>query len=141
MTKCESCGHEFTNFWRRKACPRCGEQLGISSGGYVPAVSSSPNQDDGFDGAGFAIGMMTGVPISPTRGFSTGALIGSMLHSNPAHSSPSPSPDPAPAPSPSYDSSSSTSNESSSSSSSSYDSGSSSFDSGSSFGGDSGGTW
>lgn len=148
MTKCQSCGHEFINFWRRKECPSCGQQLVRSSGGYSPATASTTQQDEGFDGAGFAIGMATGIPLSPTRGFSTGALIGSMLHSNPAHSTPAPTPEASPAPacdtpspSSSQDSSSfSSCSYDSGSSSSSYDSGSSSsFDSGSSSSFDSGG--
>lgn len=29
-------------------------------------------------------GMATGVPLSPTKGFSTGAMLGAALHTNPA---------------------------------------------------------
>lgn len=90
----------------------------------------SRHEDSGFDSTGFAVGMMTGIPISPSQGLSMGSLLGaSMYH----HSDPAPvsAPDtPVAAPSVSYDSSSShdssSSYDSSSDSSSSYDSSSSS---------------
>ena len=86
------------------------------------------HHNDSFDSSGFAFGVLTGVPYSPTQGFSAGAMLGAAAHdhheSMPAssYSSPDPTPSVDSGPSPSYDSGSS---------SNSYDSGtSSSFDSG-----------
>ena len=90
------------------------------------------HHNDSFDSSGFAFGVLTGVPYSPTQGFSVGAMVGAAAHeaahdhheSMPAssYSSPDPTPSVDSGPSPSYDSGSS---------SNSYDSGtSSSFDSG-----------
>lgn len=139
MTRCEYCSHEFTNILMRRTCPRCGQSLKRPAEAYTTNNAQVTKEDEGFDATGFAVGMMTGIPLSPSRGFSTGALLGAALHSEPSHSSPSPAPDPSPAPScdtsSSY-SSSSSSYDSSSSSSSSYDSGSSSSSSC-----DSGGSW
>ena len=55
--------------------------------------------------SGFALGMMTGVPLSPTYGVSTGAILGAALHEDPSPSSDTSSP--APDTSSSSDSSSS----------------------------------
>lgn len=62
-------------------------------------------EDDDFDTSGFALGMMTGVPLSPTYGVSTGAILGAALHEDPSPSSDTSSP--APDTSSSSDSSSS----------------------------------
>ena len=51
----------------------------------VAAARQRSNSDDGFDGAGLAIGLMTGVPIGP-RGVTGEALIGATMHSSPAAS-------------------------------------------------------
>lgn len=81
--------------------------------------------DEGFDAAGLAFGLATGMPISPARGFSLEAAAGAMLHnaSTPSptvetvstsssassdtsasvSSDPSPSPSYDPGPSPSFD--------------------------------------
>ena len=50
-------------------------------------VHSGPRNDD-FDATGFAIGIATGVPLSPSHGFSTGALLGAALHSDQRAESP-----------------------------------------------------
>jgi hypothetical protein len=50
-----------------------------------PVASSKP-VDEGFDSTGFAVGMMTGIPLSPAHGFSTGAMLGAALHSEPERS-------------------------------------------------------
>lgn len=81
-----------------------------------------PSDDAGFDTTGFAFGLATGMPISPSRGVSAEAIVGSRLHSN--SSMPS-NVESAPA-APASDPSPSCSVDSSSSSSSSFDSGSSS---------------
>jgi hypothetical protein len=52
-----------------------------------PPTAPKSREDDSFDAAGFAIGMATGVPLSPTHGFSTGALLGAALHPSPAQAS------------------------------------------------------
>ena len=44
--------------------------------------------------SGFALGMMTGVPLSPTYGVSTGAILGAALHEDPSPSSDTSSPAP-----------------------------------------------
>lgn len=138
MTRCENCGHDFYAFLRKR-CPRCGAGIGAAPAASPVNSALSARDDDGFDHTGFAIGMMTGIPLSPSRGVSIGAALGAALHTDPARShhvpdpAPSPSYDP-PAPSSSHDSGSSWSSSSyDSGSSSSYDSGSSSsssFDSG-----------
>jgi hypothetical protein len=45
-------------------------------------TSSKIKENDEFDSAGFAVGMLTGVPLSPTHGFSTGAMLGAVLHTD-----------------------------------------------------------
>jgi hypothetical protein len=83
------------------------------------ALANTPRAcDDGFDTLGFLFALETGVPFSPSHGFSTGALLGATLHS-----------EPSPAASSSYDSGSSSPSDSSSSS-----------DGGGSGGGDGGGS-
>lgn len=130
MTKCVNCGHEFHNIMLRQDCPKCGKNL--------KTVEDKPTEE-GFDSLGFAFGMATGVPISPTHGFSVGSMLGAALHSNPSQAStPTPEPDSTPStpsePSKStdYDASSNSSSYDSGSSSSSFDSGSSGGNSGSS---------
>lgn len=81
--------------------------------------------DDGFDHTGFAMGLATGMPISPARGVSGEAILGSILHA------PS-QPDPAPAASYSPPEPSTSTHESSTS----FDSGSSSSGGGGGGGGD-----
>lgn len=71
MTRCESCGHEFHNVLRKTHCPNCGQ-----------ALKKEPD-DEAFDATGFAFGLATGVPLSPTYGFSTGAMLGAALHPSP----------------------------------------------------------
>jgi hypothetical protein len=146
--KCPQCGS--ANFFVRKQCRQCGTNLKPS-----PRDSASPTQptDDGFDTLGFAIGMATGVPLSPAHGFSTGALLGAALHSDPAAAqhhviddptpaAPTPEPTPsysAPDPAPSYSAPEPAPSYSAPDSTPSYDSGSSSsYDSGSSSSFDSG---
>lgn len=95
---------------------------------YAKLVVTNPTQshrDNGFDATGFMFGFATGVPISPSYGISTGAMIGAAMHQSPAAASPARS-DPDPTPTPSCDPPSSSSYDSGSSSSSSCDSGSSS---------------
>ena len=91
-TTCEYCDHRFTNLFMRRMCPKCGMSLRKPADPYMDASTPRKDQDDGFDGTGFAIGMMTGIPLSPTRGISVGSMIGAALHSDPAHSSPAPTP-------------------------------------------------
>jgi hypothetical protein len=68
------------------------------------ALANTPRaRDDGFDTLGFLFAFETGVPFSPSHGFSTGALLGAAMHS-----------EPSPAASSSYDSGSSDSSSSSS---------------------------
>jgi uncharacterized membrane protein YgcG len=52
-----------------------------------PVIVNTPERrrdDDDFDAAGFAIGMATGVPLSPSKGISTGSMLGAALHSDPS---------------------------------------------------------
>lgn len=114
-TRCKECGHEFINITLRRDCPRCGTPLAPAAASASPGGGTG-TVDEGFDATGFAVGMMTGVPLSPTHGVSVGAILGAALHSDPAPSTPAPSCDPTP----------------STPDTSSYDSGSSS---GGSFGG------
>jgi hypothetical protein len=44
-----------------------------------------PRSNEGFDSGGFAIGVATGIPVSPTRGISPESIIGSSMHQS--HSS------------------------------------------------------
>jgi len=121
-TRCEYCAYEFTNWLGRRNCPHCNRPLKRPAEDYTLGRSQASARDDGFDSSGFAIGMITGVPISPSHGISTGSLIGAALHTDPARSEPVPDPSPScsvPDSSPSYDSGSS--------SSGSCDSGGSSF--------------
>jgi hypothetical protein len=99
--------------------------------------SKSSDVDDGFDAAGFAVGLATGVPLSPTHGFSTGAMLGAALHSDPTPAASEPSHHSSYSSHSDGGSYGSSSSYDSSSSSSSSDSGSSSSDSGSSSGGSS----
>jgi hypothetical protein len=103
MTRCEQCGFEFRNFFLRSHCPKCNKLLKRPQQSYTqPAglygspVSVRTHSDDSFDSTGFAVGMMTGVPMSPTHGVSVGSMLGAALHSDPTPSCNS---------SPSYDSS------------------------------------
>lgn len=50
-----------------------------------------PVQDEGFDFAGFLIGHVTGMPISPSQGISMGSVIGAL-----SHPSDTPTADPTP---------------------------------------------
>jgi hypothetical protein len=43
-------------------------------------LTSNPHQDPGFDASGFALGMATGAPISPSQGISSGAMLGAAMH-------------------------------------------------------------
>lgn len=85
MTRCENCGHEFHNVLLRMDCPNCHRLL---------KHPDKIRQDDngGFDATGFAVGMATGVPLSPTHGVSVGSMLGAALHSDPARSEPEPAP-------------------------------------------------
>jgi hypothetical protein len=73
-------------------CPNCHRLL---------KEPNKPRQesDSGFDATGFAVGMATGVPLSPTHGVSVGSMIGAAMHSEPARSEEAPAPS---APEPSY---------------------------------------
>lgn len=136
MTRCEACGHEFHNVMLREDCPKCHARLSPSPAAANPRQPD--RADDGFDTTGMMFGMLTGVPLSPTHGISTGSILGAAMHSS---STPASVPEPsASVSSPSPDLSESSSHSSSDSySSSSSDSGSSSSssDSGSSSGGSS----
>jgi predicted nucleic acid-binding Zn-ribbon protein len=92
MTRCENCGHQFHNVLMRIDCPNCHRLL---------KEPNKPRQesDSGFDATGFAVGMATGVPLSPTHGVSVGSMIGAAMHSEPARSEEAPAPS---APEPSY---------------------------------------
>jgi hypothetical protein len=106
MFKCPNC-RRTTLF--RSRCLHCQRPRDNSA----PAeASASPPADSGFDMAGFAVGMATGLPISPVHGFSMGAVIGASMHqsSEPARAETTP------------DTTTTTTYESSSSSSSNYDS-------------------
>lgn len=130
-TICEYCSHQFTNVLLRQTCPKCGQMLRRPADTYTSNNTQASRADDGFDVGGFAFGMATGVPLSPTHGVSVGSILGASMHSSPAPAAPAP--DPAPSyssPSPSY---------SSHESSSSYDSGSSSSSSDGGGGGGGGG--
>lgn len=113
-TKCAHCGHTFHNALRRRTCPRCGGSLAANTS------APKPVDDSGFDVAGFAVGLASGLPISPAHGISTGAMLGAALHTDPVRAEPLPgapvhtppitpgppevppvpSPQPAPAPAP-----------------------------------------
>jgi hypothetical protein len=78
MRKCAECGRRL---WLRRECSCRQAQRAVSS------------SDDGCDTTGFMVGLMTGVPLSPTHGISAGALLGAALHSSdaPAKCDPPPS--------------------------------------------------
>lgn len=67
---------------RQAEMPYSKHQRRVADIGRVPE-----RHDDGFDAAGFAVGMATGIPLSPVHGFSTGAMLGAALHSEPQQSS------------------------------------------------------
>ncbi len=61
-----------------KRCPTCNKLLLLRT--KCPNCVRAKDDSDDFDVVGFATGMMTGVPLSPTHGFSSGALLGAALH-------------------------------------------------------------
>jgi hypothetical protein len=97
MKKCPECGTE-NSFWRVH-CSKCQHALKPTP---EERATKPADVDDGFDAMGFAIGVATGVPLSPTRGLSVGALLGAALHSDGSHAKPADDPAPAPTPEPAY---------------------------------------
>ena len=69
-SKCKSCGHEFTNVFLREYCPRCKDLIKRPSAQPVAATyqGSARPADDEFEVSGFALGMVTGVPLQEPRG-------------------------------------------------------------------------
>lgn len=97
------------------------------------AAAQTGHDDEGFDSAGYIMGVATGIPVSPSRGISAESIIGASIHNSSSTTHTAPASDACH--STTHDTSSSVSSPScdTSSSSSSFDSGSSSsFDSGSS---------
>lgn len=92
---------------------------------YAAKRAEVVNSDPGFDTAGFAFGLATGMPISPSHGVSSGSVLGASMHSSPAE--------------PSYTPPSTSAQESSHDSGSSSDSGSSGSSGGDGGGGGGGG--
>jgi hypothetical protein len=72
------------------AGPRAG-QVGPRRFSGGPDNLQQQRHDEGFDAAGLAFGLATGMPISPARGFSLEAAAGAMLHNSmETQSTPSP---------------------------------------------------
>ncbi len=114
MNKCPKCGRRL---WLRRDCPGCRSQ--------AQANSAPIADDDGFDSTGFAIGLSTGMPISPVHGISAGSILGAALHQSTHPAAPEPSPSTPDTCSPSYTDTGSCGSSSSDFSSSSSDTGSS----------------
>lgn len=103
MKTCPNC-KERNSFWRVH-CVACKHALKPTP---EERATKPADVDDGFDSLGFAIGMATGLPLSPSHGLSIGSMLGAALHADhlhkPAQASEAPdtfttpAPEPAPAP-------------------------------------------